>query len=109
MRVTGFSLLILILVTGCYKNEPVPTAAFSYQGNNSFRVPCNIIFSSESQNAFSYEWDFGDDSTSADVNPSHTYFTPGTYYVRLRSFTESRKIWASAEQAITIADTVEGK
>ena len=106
MRITGFYLLLLVVVTGCYKNEPVPAAAFSYQGNNSFRVPCNVIFTNESSNAFSYDWDFGDDSTSTDVNPSHTYYKPGIFLVRLRSYTESREIWASQQQVITVADTV---
>ncbi|HLO55376.1 MAG TPA: PKD domain-containing protein, partial [Saprospiraceae bacterium] len=32
----------------------------------------------------SYEWDFGDGSTSTAANPSHTYITTGTYYVTLR-------------------------
>ncbi len=31
----------------------------------------------------SYSWDFGDGSTSTAANPSHTYVTPGTYYVTL--------------------------
>jgi len=30
-----------------------------------------------------YLWDFGDGSTSSAANPSHTYITPGTYYVTL--------------------------
>lgn len=31
----------------------------------------------------SYSWDFGDGGTSSASNPSHTYVTPGTYYVTL--------------------------
>ncbi len=31
----------------------------------------------------SYQWDFGDGSTSAIANPTHTYLTQGTYKVRL--------------------------
>lgn len=30
-----------------------------------------------------YQWDFGDGSTATTANPSHTYVTPGTYYVTL--------------------------
>lgn len=31
----------------------------------------------------SYLWDFGDGSSATAANPSHTYVTPGTYYVTL--------------------------
>src|SRR5688572_1562887 len=31
----------------------------------------------------SYEWDFGDGSTSTEMGPSHTYTTEGEYTVRL--------------------------
>ncbi|MDR3713498.1 MAG: PKD domain-containing protein [Puia sp.] len=30
-----------------------------------------------------YTWNFGDGSTSTDLNPSHTYATPGTYIVTM--------------------------
>ena len=30
-----------------------------------------------------WSWDFGDGNSSTDPNPSHTYFTPGTYTVCL--------------------------
>jgi gliding motility-associated-like protein len=34
-----------------------------------------------------YTWDFGDGTTSREVNPSHTYTTPGTYKVTLKATT----------------------
>lgn len=33
---------------------------------------------------YSYEWDFGDGSTSTDVQPSHSYKSDGTYTVKLK-------------------------
>lgn len=98
--------VFLVLGPGCYKNEPVPSADFTYSGNNQFYVPCNVIFSNQSVNAFSYEWWFGDDSTSTEQNPSHTYLKPGKFEVRLRAYTESRDEWASQSKFITIKDTV---
>ncbi|WP_146198696.1 PKD domain-containing protein [Pararcticibacter amylolyticus] len=37
----------------------------------------------------SWLWDFGDGTTSADQNPTHTYIVPGTYQVTLITATES--------------------
>ena len=36
-----------------------------------------------SKNAASYLWDFGDGTTSALTNPTHTYASSGVYIVRL--------------------------
>ena len=42
-----------------------------------------IVFSNQSIHATSFDWDFGDNSTSTDFNPSHTYGIMGTYNVTL--------------------------
>jgi gliding motility-associated-like protein len=34
-----------------------------------------------------YTWEFGDGTTSRDVNPYHTYSTPGTYTIKLKATT----------------------
>jgi len=101
----GF-LFFVILQTGCYENEPIPTADFTYSGNNDFKVPCEVRFTNWSTNAFSYNWQFGDDSTSADTNPTHTYLKAGKFLVELRAYTESRNEWASRRQEIMIKDTI---
>ena len=44
-------------------------------------------------------WDFGDGTQSADVNPAHTYATPGTYRPRLRV----RYLQARCETAVQLA------
>lgn len=45
--------------------------------------PLNISFINNSVNANSYVWDFGDNTTSTEENPSHTYAEPGIYEVTL--------------------------
>ncbi|MGQ9846120.1 MAG: DUF7948 domain-containing protein [Bacteroidales bacterium] len=40
-------------------------------------------FTNTSQLATEYYWDFGDGNQSTEVNPTHTYTQPGTYYVTL--------------------------
>ena len=42
-----------------------------------------VVFTDKSVNAGSWQWDFGDGIVSTDMNPSHTYATPGTYFVTL--------------------------
>lgn len=105
-KIAVISLFFLLGTSGCYKNEPVPFADYTYAGNNEFKIPCTVLFTNQSNNAFSYEWRFGDDSTSTLKDPLHIYTKPGHYDVYLRAYTESRNEWASTIKTITIRDTV---
>ena len=62
-------------------NIPVTIASFTYTGQTV--TPATITFQNTSQNADTYLWDFGDDSTSTEENPSKTYSIYGTYTVTL--------------------------
>jgi PKD repeat protein len=99
-------LFIIASSSGCKKNEPIPTASFSYQANNNLKIPCTVIFTNLSTDAFSYDWDFGDGGTSTEKNPTHIYTKPGDFTILLKSYTESRYEWASSHQVISIKDTV---
>ena len=46
-------------------------------------LPDPVIFSNNSANGNSFFWDFGDGTTSTDVNPSHLYAGAGDYTVTL--------------------------
>jgi gliding motility-associated-like protein len=46
-------------------------------------------FTNESVGADTWEWDFGDGTTSKERNPSHTYSKPGTYKMILRVANET--------------------
>lgn len=50
--------------------------------------------------AISYQWDFGDGSTSTDINPQHQYGTNGTYTITLTAESECNS--ATVTQLITI-------
>ncbi len=56
-----------------------PTAQFiyNYLGNGI------VQFFNMSQNATSFQWDFGDGNTSTDMAPTHTYTSNGTYTITL--------------------------
>lgn len=104
-RVLSVILIGSFLLTSCYENETVPSAGFTFAGDNEFFIPCNVMFTNHSSDSYSWEWHFGDDSTSVLKDPSHLYTRPGTYNVYLRAYTESRKEWASVIHQVVIRDT----
>ena len=57
-----------------------PTASFSMNPSIFSTSPQNINFINNSTNATSYEWNFGDGSTSVLANPSHIYNNTETGY-----------------------------
>jgi gliding motility-associated-like protein len=67
-----------------YQVYPDPLAAFSASGNFGCQ-PIEVLFQNGSSNLENptYVWDFGDGSTSTDVNPTHIYPNPGIYDVTL--------------------------
>jgi len=77
------------------------TASFTFTGNKQ-PAPCKITFTNTSQNATSYLWNFGDASTSTEVNPVHTFKSAGKFNVTLsatatdgvKTFTETITIIA---------------
>ena len=48
-------------------------------------APATITFNNTSLAGETFFWDFGDGTTSTDVDPTHTYTIPGTYTVFLRA------------------------
>jgi len=46
-------------------------------------IPDPVIFNNNSSNGNAFYWDFGDNTTSTDVNPTHYYSSPGSYTVSL--------------------------
>ena len=58
--------------------DDVPEASFSSIVNGA-----SVDFTNATTNATSYLWDFGDNNTSMDENPSHTYAMDGVYTVTL--------------------------
>lgn len=70
-------------LTGPPYGENVPPTA----GFNSASTGLSVIFTDQStdsnDNLVSWNWDFGDSSTSIIQNPEHTYATEGTYTVKL--------------------------
>lgn len=49
----------------------------------SCTLPTNVNFNNTTVSGSTYAWDFGDNTTSSTLSPSHTYTANGTYSVKL--------------------------
>ncbi len=75
---------------GCYDTisqilsiPPYPVADFSYNSNNGMNIGAVFNFINNSTNSSAYLWDFGNNNTSVEEDPSNTYFANGNYVVTL--------------------------
>lgn len=60
------------------------SAQFSWVESNILGSPLPAVeFTDQSQGAVYWFWDFGDNTSSTDQNPLHTYSSTGTYFVCL--------------------------
>lgn len=63
--------------------KPRPVTAFTGDPTGSCQAPLTVNFSNTTTDAVSYLWNFGDGTTSTQLNPTKTYNNTGTYTVRL--------------------------
>jgi len=80
---------LTVSIGSCYATDnvvvavnPSPDAAFTAI-DTTVGVNENVIFSDQSIGADSWEWHFGDGTTSAEQNPVHTYADNGYYTIIL--------------------------
>lgn len=76
------SVLIFSCSSDSAATTPTPTVDFFYSGANA-PAPALVSFTSATTDVISYLWDFGDNTSSTNSNPQHTYATGGTYTVKL--------------------------
>jgi len=76
-------------------------------------APLTVNFTNESSgNIIGYVWEFGDETTSSDENPQHTYQEPGKYTVSLTifNFTVQNKMikqdYINVQQSTSLSDEV---
>jgi PKD repeat protein len=87
------------------ENPPDPLTAAISADKNEGEYPFTVSFTSAVTGGvtpYTYAWDFGDDNTSTQANPSHTYEVKGTYSVKLK-VTDSK---GTLKDATTISITV---
>lgn len=64
---------------------PSVVASFSAMPTQFCIAPATVAFTNNSSNAGTFNWNFGDGTTSTISNPTHTYSTYGNYTVKLVS------------------------
>ena len=101
-------LAVSVLISGCGDDDddppvtgddPIASFQFTIDQTNFLQV----TFSNFSQNATSYDWDFGDGNSSAEKDPVHTYAAGGVYTVVLTAFNDAGTS-AQRSETITITD-----
>lgn len=74
-------------ITKVFAVTAKPVTSFTSTGARAVcAVPSTIQFQNTTAGGASYIWDFGDGTTSTDVNPVHTYTKAGFYDVTLIAF-----------------------
>ncbi|MDJ1483487.1 PKD domain-containing protein [Cytophagaceae bacterium YF14B1] len=87
-----FKFLCLVLLIACSNNDPQPDpiAKFTAVVQGS-QIPATVVFTNVSENADSYEWDFGDGEGSVEKDPTHVYNKSGQYIVSLIAIRGNKK------------------
>jgi len=80
-------------------DEPKPTAAFTFEQRAD--DPFTYSFANGSTNFKEVRWEFGDDSSSLEVSPLHTFLYTGDFRVTLRA-ENGQGFWAQREAVISI-------
>ena len=64
-----------------------PVAKFDYEPK-IVGAPVDITFNNQSDSATSYIWNFGDNSTSTEIDPIHEYADSGNYIISLNAYND---------------------
>ncbi|MFA5419385.1 MAG: PKD domain-containing protein [Bacteroidales bacterium] len=94
---------VILMWNGCKKDEN----ASEIKADFSFLItgnPGEVAFTNKSENAQTYEWDFGDGKASTMKSPVHVYDFNDTYYVKLIAFGSQKN--ATFNDTIIITNVV---
>lgn len=101
---TKFFCVFSIVFCSCGKT---PKVAFDASKKEA-EINEAITFTNKTTDAKTYDWDFGDGSTSQEESPSHTYTTAGSYKVSLSAHSSKKHDGFSSanETMITITEKI---
>ncbi len=81
--------------------DATPTSSFSIEQSETDNKTFTFTNTSN-DNAVTFAWDFGDESTSTEENPTHTYAEDGSYTVTLTTANASGEEAVSSQQVTTL-------
>ncbi len=84
-------------------NTSVPVIDFTSVDTIAAGAP--VVFSNNSQNLTSFEWDFGDGNTATTLNATHTYTAAGNYLVVLRAYNACGDTLSTLKEIIVMTST----
>jgi PKD repeat protein len=96
------NLIILLALASCQKT---PTASFTTSSTTP-KTGEIVSFNNTSENAESFNWNFGDGGTSTQENPNHTYANVGNYSVSLEVLSKNGKQKDIATIAISVNQNI---
>ncbi|MGI6411962.1 MAG: PKD domain-containing protein [Bacteroidales bacterium] len=99
------AIITILAFASCQKE---PSAKFT-ASKTSVVTGEVITFTNATVDGYSYEWNFGDGTTSTEENPTHAYEDAGTYNVQLTSFSKNGKKSNASSQTITVTKANEIK
>ena len=97
--------LMALTISSCKKKEepiPIPDPVADFSMNTPIRTGEVMFFENESTDAWRYEWDFGDGTSSTITLPSHRYEMPGTYMVSLLAFSRNDSVSSSESKTVSV-------
>jgi PKD repeat protein len=77
--------------------------SINFTSTNNVCAGSPVQFTSNTQCAESFYWDFGDGNTSNDQNPIHTYSSPGNYWVYMAAYDSNNNFIGSYNQAVIVS------
>jgi len=101
--ILGMTSVILISLTACQK-EPIASFVMSKSEIVSGET---VSFTNTSVDGSSFEWDFGDGSTSSDENPTHTFDKDGVYTIVMTATSKNGNKSSKADETLTVLHTTD--
>jgi len=98
-----------VTVTTCTPSTN-PSPSFTVNTTAQCITGNNFVFTNTSTapSGTTYSWNFGDNTSSTLINPTHTYTTAGSYYVQMIAHYNGQDYYASGQSVVVGAKPVAG-